>query len=304
MSDTAPNGFNFQYHISHPVQGFIAHAVYFVMGLIPLDWASAMGGWIGRKLGPRFRVTKLARQNLKNAFPEKSDAEIETILDGMWDNLGRVAFEFPHIGKIDIYGDKDRFKVNNQHIIEQLREDGQCGLFYSGHFANWEVSPATAAQQGPGMPIHLIYRAPDNRFMRKLFAKRKPHKDSLLLPKGANGAREALGVLKKGEHLAMLVDQKMNNGIAVPLFGQTAMTAPALAQFALKFKCPVVPVQIKRTKGARFEVTYHPPMEIELSGDKAEDTYRIMEKVNQSFEDWIRECPEQWLWVHRRWPKD
>ena len=105
-----------------------------------------------------------------------------------------------------------------------------------------------------------------------------------------------------GGHLGILPDQKMNDGIAVPFFGRDAMTAPALARLALRFDCPVVPLRAERTGGARFHIRFYPPLEIPNSGDRQADVLALMTEVNRIIEGWIIERPEQWLWLHRRWP--
>lgn len=295
---------NWQKYVTHPLQGLIVHTLFFFVRLLPLDVASWLGGKIARTIGPRLSLSKVARQNLTRAFPEKTEDEIEKIIPDMWENLGRVAFEFPRVTELDIFGDHSRVEVVNGHYLTQFATDGKSGIFFSGHLANWEVPPLAAVQNDPSIPIHLIYREPDNPFMRNLFAKRLPSEDSGLIPKGAKGARMAMSALKEGKHLAMLVDQKMNDGIAVPFFGRDAMTAPAIAQFALKYDCPVVPVQIIRTQGARFKLIFYPPVEIEKTGNRKDDIYRFMCVVNGYLEGWIRQEPGQWLWVHRRWPKE
>jgi len=293
-----------QKYVSHPLQGFAAHTLFGLLRLIPFDLASGLGGWLARCIGPMTGAHKVGRENLLRAFPEKSQTERDEILQGVWDNLGRVAFEFAHAGRINVYEDAERFEIVNPEYVDQLRDDGQCGIFFSAHFANWEFSARASAQRTPGLPVHMIYREPDNPFVRDLFAKRKPSQECGLIPKGSKGAREALNVLKNGGHLALLVDQKMNDGIAVPFFGREAMTAPAIAQFALKFDCPVVPMRIERIEKTRFRLTFYPPMKIEKTGNRHEDITRIMTDINATLEEWIRECPQQWLWLHRRWPKD
>lgn len=292
-----------QKYISHPLQGVIAHGLAFLMGLIPLDMASALGGFLGRSLGPHLKVSKRAKDNLEKAFPHKSPDDIQKIILGMWDNLGRVAFEFAHVPKINIYQHPERFEIVGIENINLLRDDERCGIFFSAHMANWEFSPLGCAQHSPALPVHSIYREPDNPWTRSLFAKRKPP-GCQLIPKGSKGARQALQLLKSGEHLALLVDQKMNNGIAVPFFGREAMTAPAMAQFALKFDCPIVPMRIERIKGATFRLTFFPPINIAKTGNRQKDVLNIMTQVNQTLEGWISERPEQWLWLHRRWPKN
>ena len=121
-------------------------------------------------------------------------------------------------------------------------------------------------------------------------------------PKGSDGARGLLRALKKGANVAMLVDQKMNDGISVPFLGQNAMTAPALAELALRYKCPIVPARVERLQGAHFRLTFLPHLQIQNSGNKEADILEIMTEVNVLLGDWINEKPEQWLWVHNRWP--
>jgi KDO2-lipid IV(A) lauroyltransferase len=123
-----------------------------------------------------------------------------------------------------------------------------------------------------------------------------------LIPKGAVASRRAVAALRRGGHLSLLVDQKMNDGITVPFFGRDAMTAPALALFALHYDCDVLPVRIERTEGAHFRLTVYPPLTLPDSGDRDAGVLALMTAVNQSLEGWIRERPEQWFWLHRRWP--
>jgi len=122
------------------------------------------------------------------------------------------------------------------------------------------------------------------------------------IPKDAIAARGAIAALRRGMHLGLLADQKMNDGIPVPFFGRPAMTAPALAVLALRFNCDVLPLRVERLNGARFRVTVFPPPPLSRSGDPHADAAALMARVNAILEEWIRDRPEQWLWVHRRWP--
>ena len=123
-----------------------------------------------------------------------------------------------------------------------------------------------------------------------------------LIPKGAIAARRAIAALRRGTNLGLLADQKMNDGIPVPFFGRLAMTAPALAILALRFDCDVLPLRVERLNGARFRVTVFPPLPLPRSGEPRADAAALMARVNAILEEWIRDRPEQWLWVHRRWP--
>lgn len=280
------------------LEAFAARAVWGVFAALPLDAASGLGGWLGRRIGPLLGgVNRVARRNLKAAFPEKSPAEIEAIIKDMWEHLGRVAGEFSHLKTIAT----ERVELIGGEYIDLLRDDGKAGIFISGHMGNWELSGAVAALRG--LPLHLIYRAANNPWVEDLYRKGRADASSALIQKGPEGARQTLAVLKAGGHLGMLVDQKMNDGVPIPFFGRDAMTAPAQAALATKFKCPLVPARIERLRSANFRMTILPPMEMPATGDGHEDRRILLTRINALFEGWIRERPEQWLWVHRRWPE-
>jgi KDO2-lipid IV(A) lauroyltransferase len=273
--------------------------VFHFFKLMPIDLASAIGGWIGRAVGYRLPVTRRARRNLQRFFPEWSDAEREACLLRMWDNLGRTAGEYPHIDEVG-YGPGQRVEIVGQEHLEFLRDDGQPGIFFSAHLANWELAGLSAARHG--LPISLIYRAANNPSVNWIFTHGRSVGGIDVIPKGAAGARMALEKLKHGGHLGLLADQKMNDGISVPFFGVEAMTAPALAVFALRFRCPVVPAHVVRIGGAHFRIVFEPPMRFEATGDRQADVLRAMTAVNAIIERWVREQPDQWLWLHKRWP--
>ncbi len=275
----------------HRVEALVAYAAFGVLRLLPFKAASALGGVVGRTLGPRLGITERARRNLGRAFPEKTAPEIERIILGMWDNLGRTAFEYPHLGRLRFYDDGGGgVDVVGAEHIDALRDDGRPGIFFSAHLANWEVAALSIAHRG--LPLHLIYRAPNNPLVK--FLSRRPHPGAgELIPKGAEGARRALALLRKGGHLGMMVDQKLNDGIPVPFFGHDAMTAPAPARFALKFDCPVVLVRVERLHGSRLRVTHYPPIDLPRTGDRRADVAAAMAKVNAVIEGWVRERPEQ-----------
>jgi KDO2-lipid IV(A) lauroyltransferase len=286
------------------LEAFALYIILILVRIIPLKAASALGGMLARTFGPFLRSHRTALKNLHHAFPEKTDQERANIVQGMWDNLGRTAFEYPHLGSFRFREPTDTDStatveiVGAEHIVK-LRDDNKAGLFVSGHFANWEI-PALGVIHN-GVPIHLIYRAPNNPYLENVFRHRQLGHGGLR-PMGAEGARRAVKLLNAGEHIGMLVDQKMNDGIAVPFFGRDAMTAPALAQFALKYDVPVVPVHIERLKGIHFRITCYPPIPIRKTANRQLDILAAMTNVNKILESWIRKRPEQWLWVHNRWP--
>ncbi|MBC8337638.1 MAG: lipid A biosynthesis lauroyl acyltransferase [Alphaproteobacteria bacterium] len=289
-------------YVFHPLQAMAAVVVYTVFRILPIDMASALGGGLARTIGPHTTLSGRAVRNLTAAYPEKSKAEIAEIVRGMWDNLGRVAAEYPHLNTIVVGGDDGRVELVGEEYIDLLREDGQSGIFFSGHIGNWEIVSLGATQRG--VPLDRIYREANNRLVEWLYQHGRAAVEGALIPKGASGARALLKSLKGGRHLGMLVDQKMNDGIPVPFFGRDVMTAPALAELALRYDCPVVPARITRLRGARFRLTVFPPLTLVRTGDHQADVAQNMKQVNALIEQWVRETPEQWLWLHNRWPID
>jgi Kdo2-lipid IVA lauroyltransferase/acyltransferase len=269
-------------------------AVFFgLFRALSLDAASAVGGAIARAVGPRLGVTKRARLNLKAAFPALSAPEIEAIVRGMWDNLGRVMAEYPHLTGMQVYPPNDRFELRGVEHVDAAVAAGRQIIFISGHIANWELGPRAAVQYG--LPVALIYRALNNPLVDAMLTRMRGGSGELM-PKGAVASRGAIAALRDGKHLLLLVDQKLNDGIPVPFFGRNAMTAPALARLAQRYDCVVLPTQIERRSGARFRLTVHP--QLDTSGDAT----AVMTRVNAIMEDWVRQNPEQWLWLHNRWP--
>ncbi len=291
---------SFATRLNHLLQAVAAYVVFALVRLMPLDMASAIGGWLGRTVGPHLRVTDVARDNLRHALPEKTSGEIEIIVRAMWDNFGRVAFEFPLLHRMSFDGPGARVEIVGSEHIEQLRDDGKPGIFVSGHFANWELAGRSVITCG--VPLNLIYRLPNNPLTIDLLMHRNPGQGEMI-PKGARGAKRMLQLLKQGQHLGIMADQKLNDGIAVPFFGRDAMTATAMGQLALRFECPVAPIRVERMNGAHFRVTCLPPMMVEDTGDKHADIRTFTIKINELLEDWIRDRPEQWLWLHHRWPR-
>lgn len=258
--------------------------------LIELDAASATGGFLGRLIGPRLGASKKALGNLLQAFPDKSAAELEQILSGMWDNLGRTIAEYPHLKKI---------QAERIEWINAVPAAAQPPyIFISAHMANWEVI-AAGVNYHVHEVIHSIYRAPNNPYVDKLLKNARNGGDlGGLIAKSRRGGRDMIKALKEGESLGLLIDQKYKEGMAVDFFGRPAMTSPAFAELALKYQTPLIPVRAERLQGAFFRVTAYPPMDI--SGKGVEE---IMREAHILLEEWIAQRPAQWLWLHRRWDK-
>ncbi len=286
----------------YPLEAIGAVLLFGLFRALPLDAASGFGGWLGRTLGPRLGITRRAVRNIRRALPEKTDVEIAVIITEMWDNLGRVVGEYPHLDRIGAAPEKGgRVTVEDWSLVEPFRgEDGAPCILFSGHLANWEAFALYARNNGLGYA--QIYRPANNPMVDALMRRVRRLDDADIAPKGAGGARKAIKLLRAGKRIGMLVDQKLNDGIDVPFFGLSAMTAPAPAQLGLRLGCAVVPARIERLGGCHFRVSFLPPLTLPDTGDRKSDVAAMMGEVNRLLEGWIRERPGQWLWLHRRWP--
>jgi KDO2-lipid IV(A) lauroyltransferase len=284
---------------AHRAEAWLAAFAIGALGLLPLDWASALGGALAQLIGPRLGITKRARLNLHAAFPELSATQTAALIRRMWDNLGRVMFEYPHLAKIKVFANDGRVEVRGLDNLERALAADRRVILFSAHLGNWEIAALAGGQYG--LDIAQIYRAANNPQVDGMLARLRGNLGELI-PKGAVASRRAVAALRRGGHLSLLADQKLNDGIAVPFFGRDAMTAPALAMLALRFDCDVLPVRVERLKGAHFRLTVYPPLHLPKNGDRDADTLAVMTEVNRTLEIWIRERPEQWFWVHRRWP--
>ncbi len=287
-------------YVIHPVEAAFAFATYGAFALLPIGLSSAFGGWLVRKVGPRLAVSQRAVHNLQTAFPGIAAAEVARIVGDMWENLGRLAGEYPHIGRFQLGNGPAHIEVVGIEQVELLRQATGPAILVSGHVANWELFPFTF--QRLGLPLDFVYRAANNRLIDWLYRYGRSAGSVNQIRKGPTGVRQLLAAMRQGRNIAMLVDQKMNDGIAVPFFGRPAMTAPAVAELALRFGCPLIPVRMERLDGTRFRVTVFPPLEHPNSGERKQDVLMLMTRINALMESWIRERPEQWLWLHNRWP--
>jgi KDO2-lipid IV(A) lauroyltransferase len=269
--------------------------------LLGLDGGSAFGGFLGRYVYYHLPPAQRARESLKVAFPQKSDAEIEAIVIAMCDNLGRTVGEYPNLDKISIKGSDPRITVTGAELPAAAVATGKPLIFFSGHLANWEMMAIGSFQAG--FPGGTVYRPPNNPFVDTWIAAQRAKCGSKeLIAKGSQGVKRMFTFLRRNMPIYMLVDQKTNEGLAALFFGREAMTTPAPAALALKLDATLMPISLRRTGGARFHMQYHPPLKFVRSGNHEADILALTVRINAEVERMVREEPSQWLWVHRRWP--
>src|SRR3954470_22830576 len=268
MTDSSPTsgpGLSLGQKLRYGVEAAVFFAFMALFKVIGLDKASRLGGWIGRNIFPLLPPDRVARANLKLAFPQMSQDEHNEIRRAMWDNLGRVVGEYPHLGRFSPHGEDPRitYSLPKGVTIEGLK--GGPLLFLSAHLANWEVMPILGHQVG--LDGAAVVRPPNNPFVAAWVARQRRINGPDTLIAKHNAARAMLGQLRAGKMLCMLVDQKLREGIAVPFFGRDAMTTPAPAALILKTKAQLVFAANKRLPGPRFHVTVWPALDFTPSGD-------------------------------------
>jgi KDO2-lipid IV(A) lauroyltransferase len=279
--------------------------VFGVIRLVPVRWASAAGGALARMIGPLIPRSAIARENLKLAFPEKSAREREAILRGVWDNLGRTALEYPHLDHLWNWqyqvskAGESRIDVEGLDTFLALKASGKPAIIFTAHLANWELLAVCAARYA--LPISVFFREPNNPYVRRLIARLRGQAMGDLIPTDFLGALAAERVLAEGRVLGLLADQHFSRGPAIPFFGSPARTAPTLAKLALRFECAVHGARVVRLPGGRFRVSITGALPLPKSGTREERIAALLASVNRVIESWVREHPEQWLWLHRRW---
>ncbi|MDP4840150.1 MAG: lysophospholipid acyltransferase family protein [Alphaproteobacteria bacterium] len=290
-------------YLSYPFEALLFSLAVLIGFLLPFSRGSATGAFLGGSLGPLLsKKTKIIRRNFQLAGLEFTKEKEDQIIKEMWQNLGRTFLEYVRLPYQSAFGKDSPYTVDGLEHLDALIYDEKPGLLFSAHCGNWEVGTYIAQKRGlKTAQVTRFLNNPLTRFLVNTVHKRVARK---VIPKGTSGAKEILIELKKGHHVSLLADQKMNDGLAIPFFGRNAMTAPALAKMALKFDCPVLPFQVIRTDGVKCKVIYYPPLSVPKTGTPQEKTENLLKQMNTCIETWIREHPEQWFWVHRRWPKE
>jgi KDO2-lipid IV(A) lauroyltransferase len=269
--------------------------------LLPPDSASRLGARVARRIGPRLDKTRLILRNLRLAFPDKSPAELERLSGDIWANLGSILAEYPHLGAICDTQAEQRLEYVIDDTIQVFRHPERPAVFVSAHLGNWELAAGAIAHRG--VPLSVIYtRLQNPRLDRMLYRARRALGCGLIERDSA--ARQLVRCLKGGTSIGLIVDQRVDGGAPVPLFGHDMLTSTTPAQLALRFDCELIPVQIQRLQGARFRVRFHAP--VTADDPAAADEQKALQmtrKVSALFETWIRERPQEWMCTKRRWPK-
>jgi KDO2-lipid IV(A) lauroyltransferase len=279
-------------------------AVFALARALGIQRAATVGAWLTRRLGPLTPQHRTAKANIALAFPEKGEAERATILRDAWDNLGRTAGEYAHLHHIFDY-DADnpdpngRIEVAGIEHFLALRDDGKPGIIFSAHLANWEL-PAICAR-AYGLDATAVFRPPNDPAVAAAIHEIRAGAMGGLAASKQGAAFSMQGVLERGGHLGMLIDQHFTRGLIVDFLGSPALTNPVLATFARRYDCPVHGVRVIRLPGGRFRLELTPPLDLPRDAEGLIDVHGALQMITATIEGWVRENPGQWLWMHRRW---
>ena len=276
-------------------------SLFCIFKIIGLKNASNLGAVLGRFIGPFFRSKNITKQNIKIGLGNLDEKRETEIINAMWSNIGRTFAEYAFLKNFKF--DKTNFshiKINGTNYLEQIKKNNEPVIFYSGHFANFELMAMELDKFG--IKAAAIYRPLNNFLLNPIMEYlRMKYICPNQIPKGRMGMRKIISRVKDGYSIALMVDQRVGEGLRIPFFNKPAHTTTVPAQLALKYNCRLVPIFLERKEGINFEMTVHEPYEIQKTGDTDQDTKSITLKINQLIEKMIIKNPTQWLWSHNRW---
>ena len=283
--------------IKYFLQFIIILILFFLFKLLGLKYSTRFSGNLMTILGPMFRSNKIIISNLTKAFPKLSLQEKKILSKKMWFNYGRILAEYMYI---KYFREKEKFSnlitIENQNILEKIKKESKPVIFISGHFNNFELMAMQIDKTG--VDLTTIYRPLNNIFLNPLMERiRKKYICKKQIKKGIAGTKELLQNFKNGSSIALMIDQRVTEGVMCDFFGQKARTTTIPAQFVKKFNAKIVPVYIQRFDNNKFKLEFD--SDIEFKSDETLDAITL--KLNKILEEMILKNPDQWIWTHNRW---
>ena len=270
--------------------------LFLICKFLGYEQGSNLGEKIGKKLGPLFRNKKIILENLNNAKINEKNFDIKNLINDMWGNYGRILCEYPFISSLSDTNNNKYLKVNGKEVLEKLKKENKKAVFISGHFNNFELMAMQISKQD--IDLAAIYRPLNNIFLnKKMESIRKKFICKNQIKKGIAGTREIIKFIKNGYSIALMIDQRVSEGIESNFFNKKAFTTTIPAQLHLKYGLEIVPVYIERKNKHYFTVYFYEP----LSFDNNKDQIYITNKLNNVLENLILKNPSQWIWTHDRW---
>ena len=282
--------------IKYFVQFLIIFTLFLIFKVLGLRFASYISGKIVSFIGPFFRSKNLIKSNILKALPNLDKDEIKNISKMMWNNYGRILAEYIFIKEFRMSNVENNIKVIGQEKLDAIKESQEPVIFISGHFNNFELMAMHLEKSG--ISLAAVYRPLNNKFLNFIMEKiRKKYICKNQIKKGISGTKQLLSFFKKKSSMALMIDQRVSQGIRSTFFNDEAFTTTIPAQFVKKFKCKVVPIYIERIKAVNFKLTIHKPLKYS-DNDTIES---ITLDLNLRLEKMVLKNPGQWIWSHNRW---
>ena len=282
--------------IKYFIQFLIIIIFFLIFKILGMKFASYFSGKIVSYIGPLFRPIELIKSNLLKALPNLDSNELNKISKKMWNNYGRILAEYIFIKDLRNGKFQNNIEIEGQEILNQVKKDNEPVIFISGHFNNFELMAMEIEKTG--IELAAVYRPLNNKFLNFVMERiRKKYICKNQVKKGISGTKHLLSFFKKGSSIALMIDQRVSEGIMCNFFKDRALTTTIPAQFAKKFKCKIVPIYIERIKDINFKLTIHKPLI--YSDDESIES--ITQNLNSLLEKLILKNPEQWIWSHNRW---
>jgi len=276
---------------------FIFIIIFFsLFKILGLRFSSAIGGKIFEIIGPLFRSKNLIHSNIKKAFPDINLKNLNQITKLMWNNYGRVFAEYMFIKDFRLDNSKSKIKIDGQEILDKIKKNGKPVVFISGHLSNFELMAMHLEKSG--IKLSAIYRPLNNIFLNRIMERiRKNYICKNQIKKGVGGMKKLISLKKNNYSTALMIDQRVSQGIVSNFFNHKALTTTVPAQLVKKYEIPVVPIFIERINDINFKIVIHNPIKFK----KELSVKDITDQLNHVLEQMIIYKPEQWIWSHNRW---
>ena len=283
-------------YIKYFVQFIITILSFIIFKLLGPIVSSNLSGKIFEKIGPFFRSKKIILSNLKRAYPDKSSEDLNKIINSMWNNYGRFFAEFMFIKDFRKGKLSEKIEIEGKEILDDIKINNRQVIFISGHFSNFELMAMCLEKSG--IKLSAIYRPLNNIFLNKIMETlRKKYICRNQIKKGIGGLKKLIELKKNNLSTALMIDQRVSEGILSNFFNKKALTTTIPAQLVKRFNIPIVPVYIERTEGIKFKIIISPP----INFSENFTIQSITDELNLILEKMINKKPEQWIWSHNRW---
>ena len=282
--------------INYLLQYILIKLFFFICKIIGYKKASNLGELIGKKVGPKFKSKKIIERNINLIFPDIKSERVDEIIQKMWGNYGRILSEYVFMKDFRNGNLKDYINIKGLEYLNEIKNKNIPVVFVSGHFNNFELMAMQIEKNG--IQLGAIYRPLNNFFLNRTMENiRKNFICNKQIKKGLSGIREILNLFKKNTSIALMIDQRVTEGIKSNFFRQKAFTTTIPAQLVKKFSCPIISIYIERVNKHKFEMVINKPIYF----SKDESLEYITQQLNYLLEKMILKKPEQWILTHNRW---